>query len=205
MTRAVLLSALLALGPLAAAQSWSVTVFEDGIGRSSRTEDSGHNDRDVTSWEGAAGLGIARRMSRHLSLEATLERRRDIVLATYGGRVCGPYHNTCFETHRLAITSTPLTVVAHGFCRPLGNVTPFGSLGIRYVSTPSVHDLTRSDLFGERFDTVVSSRISGESGAGISLRLSRHLELYGEYRRLFRHRAEWDPRRKRIVGLRCSW
>ncbi|HEY4641711.1 MAG TPA: hypothetical protein VII75_10230, partial [Thermoanaerobaculia bacterium] len=83
MTRAVLLSALLALGPLAAAQSWSVTVFEDGIGRSSRTEDSGHNDRDVASWEGAAGLGIARRMSRHLSLEATLERRRDIVLATY--------------------------------------------------------------------------------------------------------------------------
>ncbi|HWS72316.1 MAG TPA: hypothetical protein VN605_09385 [Thermoanaerobaculia bacterium] len=195
----ILTIALLAAGS-AAAQSGgatSISLFGSGLARRERA--------GIRGWEGGAGIAIERNVRGPLSLELSVERRIDRQAQTAGGRLCGPFHNTCFDTHLLETTSTPIVLLAR--YRYPSRLAPFASFGIRYVPKPSVQDLTPVHFVpGSFFGTDVDRHASAEVGAGLEWKAGAHLSLFAEERSLVRrHGSAWDPLRRWNAGLRMQF
>jgi len=189
---------------------WNVSVFEsDASRRSSNVEPSSFLDSRISSqktWQGSLGLAGERRLTSFAFLGVSLERRRDVFAETRGGRLCGPVHNTCFDTHRLELVSKPVTVFGR-IVSPEWNkrATMSGGLGVRYVA-PRVRDLTpASSVPASWFGYAASRRMSAELRIGATFRVMRHLAVFADGCRLFRSGTDWDPRQRLNVGLRMSW
>ena len=181
---------------LAAESRHTVSLFGSGIARRTR--------ENVPSWEGGVGVAWERAMQRW-SFEAAIEQRRDIVLVTAGGRLCGPVRNTCFSTHRMRVTSTPLVVLARYRLKDGRSVTPFGSAGFRFVPDPSVRDLSPETLVPRSyFSLPATRRSSAEAGLGIDWRLSERVLFFLETRSQLSAGAEWDPQHRWNAGLRIA-
>lgn len=168
---------------LAVALLHSISIFSNGV-----------ND---------VGFAVDRRLSRHLAIELSAERRSDTVSITRGGRLCGPFHNTCFDTHDIRIASTPIALAGRLTFPAGGRVELQSSLGVRYVAKPATRDLTPvTSVPAQFFRLDVKRRVDPEAGVRIALRLSREIDLFVEERSLLRHGAEWDSKSRTNVGLR---
>jgi hypothetical protein len=184
----------------------SIALFGSGVARRGRTETSIRGDKRVASLKGAIGLAMERRLLPSLAIELSAEQRRDVVSVRAGGRLCGPFHNTCFDTHRLAISSHPVAVLGRYAYRPGARLSPFASLGVRFVGTPSVRDLTPERLVPRAyFGLPVNQRVSAEIGAGAAWRASDRLSLFAEARWPAGGGSPWDPKLRGNFGLRMSW
>jgi len=189
---------------------WSVSVFENDLSRrSGNVEASSFIDSRVSSqktFQGSLGLAIERRLTSFADLGVSLERRRDVFAEARGGRLCGPVHNTCFDTHRLELVSKPVSV----FVRVIApewkeRATVSGTVGVRYV-VPRVRDLTpASSVPAYLFGVDASRRLSVEARLGATLRVLRKVSIFADSCRLLRSGTEWDPRRRFNAGLRMNW
>jgi hypothetical protein len=197
----IVLTATLVAAGSAAAQSGgtSISLFGSGLARRTRA--------GVRDWEGGAGMAVERGIRGAFSIEASVERRVDRVAQTRGGRLCGPVHNTCFDTHRLQLTSTPIVLLARYRYPSRGRLSPFASLGIRYVAEPAVRDLKRvSFVPAGLFGVDEYRRASAEGGVGLAFAASRHISIFAEERSLIRRQSSaWDPLRRWNVGVRMEW
>jgi len=182
----------------------TIDAFASGISRRSTYESpySAATTGFRSNWAGAAGLGAEVRVRQHFSIELAVEKRRDVESVTLGGRLCGPYHNTCFATHRVLLSSTPISLLAR-YELPL-RFSPIASAGVRYVPSPDVRDLSasREPAFPLSFISPRPRRVSAEVSLGALWRMSRSVAVYAEARSLTRIEAEWDPKHRIQAGVR---
>lgn len=177
------------------AQTTTISLFGSGIARRTRAE--------VRAWEGSVGVAAARNVRGEWAVELSVEHRVDRIAQRAGGRLCGPFHNTCFDTHVLRLTSTPVVFLARYVHPWRGRLAPFASVGLRYVPAPSVHDETPVNLVPATFFGLRgTSRTSAELGAGLTWKAGERWSLFAEERMLHRGASEWDPRRRWNAGVR---
>ena len=186
--------------PTANVTAQQLDLFASGVARHTRAE-SALGYREAKHWEGAVGLGLQLSLLHHVFLEVAVERRRDVSFMTAGGRLCGPYRNTCFETHRILISSTPVVVLAH-YRHDSARVGPIASIGIRLVPRPHERDLTVGQVPRSYFRlSSPPSRTTPEVGLGCQWIVSKGIVLYAEGRSLTHAGAVWDPRRRVQGGM----
>ena len=120
--------------------------------------------------------------------------------------MCGPFHNTCFDTHRMAVWSNPIVIMGRIPFRLSDRVELSPALGIRYVPRPAVHDLTAAVAVPAgyfRFDA--GERTDTEAGARITLRLCGRTSVFGEERWLSGRGSPWDPKWRTNWGVRWKF
>ncbi|HKS21327.1 MAG TPA: hypothetical protein VJZ76_00910 [Thermoanaerobaculia bacterium] len=203
LARPILIVAAL-LAPLTAAAQTSLSLYGSGIARRVRIEGT-NTSYPVQSWEGGAGVGVERRVGRHFSVELAAERRRDLTTVYNGGRLCGSFHNTCWETRRMEIISKPVVLTMRVPLQVMRRLTVFPSAGVRYVPLPSVHDLTRSGGVPGNWKVTLERRITPEVGAGLAWRAWRRLSFFAERRTLRRAGAAWDPELRTNFGAQLAF
>lgn len=192
---ALTLALLLTASARAQSGGTSLSLFGSGLARRTRI--------GIRGWEGGAGIAVERTLRGPLSLELSAERRVDRITQRRGGRLCGPVHNTCFDTHRLELTSTPVVLLTRYRYPSAGRLSPFASLGVRYVAAPRVRDLTPvTSVPASYFGIETGRHASAEAGLGLSFRAGRQVTLFAEERSLLRKRGTaWDPVRRWNAGV----
>src|SRR3954452_21309660 len=194
---------LILLPVFASGKDNSLSIFGSGIRRSSQPDSSRYGKAQVASWQGFLGLAFQRRLSAAFEIEVAVERGRHVVPITAGGRICGLYHNTCFDTHRMAVLSTPITALGRYTYSSSRRLVPFASVGVRYVPAPAVQDITPERSVPRWYFTyAVKQRLTPEVGGGAMLRMGKCGWLVGEVRVSVHRGVPWDPRRRGLIGFR---
>ena len=184
----------------------TVSMYGSGVARRVRDETANGVFSSVRSWEGGSGIAFEQRLGHWFSIEVAAELRRDIVSVTSGGRLCGPFRNTCFDTHRMRVSSTPVVLTSRFSHSIAKNFSGWLLGSARYVPTPAVRDLTPQTAVPRGyFSVAVRSRVDPEFGAGAAVLVSRRFSVFAEGRRMLRHDAAWDPRHRINAGLRASF
>ena len=190
------------------ARRWTFSLFENDLSRRTNIESRPTEnliERSVTTWQGTWGVSAERRLTNRVVVGASLERRRDVFSLERGGRLCGPYHNTCFDWHRMEVVSKPATLFVRVAPEWSQRTAIFATAGIRYVA-PRVRDLTPVYFVpAAYFGYAAQRRVSAEVRLGAALRLTHRVGVFAEGCRLLRSGADWDPRRRSNAGLRFDW
>ena len=183
----------------------AISFYGSGITRPATEQTSAAGREEIRSWEGALGVAFEWPVHPQFSLEVAVERRRDIIAVTSGGRLCGPVRNTCFDTHRMEISSSAVLVAGRIPWRLSDRIDGSTILGVRYVPRPTVKDLTPEYLVPRFFFGVdVEERINGDVGIAVAGRVTRRVSLFAEFRMLTGKGSAWDRDRRMNLGIRLS-
>ncbi len=183
----------------------TISLYGSGITHPSTEQTSVNGREQIRSWEGAVGAAFEWPVHPRFSLEVAIERRRDVLAVTAGGRLCGTVRNTCFDTHRMKISSSAVVLGARVPWRLSERVDVSTVVGVRYVAKPTVEDLTPQNLVPWSFFAVdVEERINGDLGIAVTGLVTRRMALFAEFRTLTGDGAAWDRDRRMNVGVRMS-
>jgi hypothetical protein len=157
-----------------------------------------------------AGIGMAHDWNVHWTTELSIATQSRQLLNTRFITVFDPNGNfplTAPVTERVGVHSYPIDLTTRYRFENSSRVTPYLGAGVRYVRAPQ--DISRSILVdsGPIYPVTLepySDRVSGEVAGGLTLRLTPHIGVEVDMKRLLRSDAvPFDSLTRSSVGM--SW